>query len=236
MKHVEEISPHCYSFTRWKHFPLIAVFSDSAYNFSHDTAITEKNLFLSHVGLNINSVIFPQQVHGAGVSIVGKGSPQTVLARDGLISSERDVPIAILTADCAPLFFYAPRTNVIGIVHAGWRGIRDGIIHSTLDTMTNNFRVNTKDIHVACGPAIRSCCYEVGEDVSHYFNSGVTHKDSRIFLDLPEVIKSELCEHGVLAHNIIDSELCTHCLQDTFFSYRREGENTGRILSLIMLK
>ncbi len=235
MNQIEEIIPHFYSFSKWRKYHILAGFSDRTCNFSRDAEIGPKNVFLSKLGLNLDSVIFPQQVHGNAISYVFEGS-LTDTECDGFITNEYKTPLAILTADCVPVFFFSPTGNIAGIVHAGWRGISKGIIPSLYDKIKFKFNVKNHDMHFAIGPAIRSCCYEIGEDVAQYFKDYIIRKQGRIYLDLVEVIKSELIQRGVLCSNIIDSQICTYCKSDIFFSYRKEGDISGRILSIIFLK
>jgi len=236
MKQIEEYVPHFYSFTRWKQFPLIAGFTDRMFNFAIRADSKRKNTLLAQLGLTIDSIIFPKQVHGGTVYIIDKSTISRLFKCDGLVTHEIEIPLAILTADCAPLFFFLPSQGVIGIAHAGWKGILNGIVLSMINTIAKGYNVEVNDMQVGIGPAIRSCCYQIGEDVANLFKEGITNKDGQLYLDLIHIIKGELIKKGVISSHIIDSEICTSCQSNRFFSYRKECNNVGRMLSLIMLK
>jgi hypothetical protein len=92
-----------------------------------------------------------------------------------------------------------------------------------------------KDISVAFGPAIGVCCYEVSKDFQDYFPNEVVSREGKYYLDLKRVNKEQLREQGIEEKNIHDSDICTCCNHD-YFSYRREGKQTGRMISLMLLR
>ena len=86
------------------------------------------------------------------------------------------------------------------------------------------------------GPAIRKCCYEVEEKFTQLFKSGIIKKKNKTYLDLIANNKGQLLKSGVRRKNILDSGICTCCEDKDFFSFRREGDRAGRMMSVIMLK
>ena len=102
--------------------------------------------------------------------------------------------------------------------------------------MQDEFNISPARLQVTFGPAIRACCYEVGEEFRGYFNYGLNNKQGRYYLDLAGINKRQLLDAGVREENISDSGLCTSCRSKEFFSYRREGSSSGRMISVVMLR
>lgn len=213
------------------------------YGNSQDSIDNRKN-FLERLSINYQDLVCAKQVHKTKVSYVkeedkGKGalSYDTALAdTDALITDRKQVPLAIFTADCLSIFLYAPKREIIGLIHAGWRGTQKNITTQTIDFLTKQFKVEPQQLYIGFGPAIRKCCYEVDAHFQNLFDKGLIQKDGRYFLDLVGLNKEELLDLGVKKENIFDCEICTFCQNKDFFSYRREGKACGRIISVIMLK
>jgi YfiH family protein len=145
---------------------------------------------------------------------------------DALISNTGVV--GIKTADCVPVLLADPVTNSVAAIHAGWRGTVADIVGEAVRALTQRWQTRPEDIHAAIGPCIGPCCYEVGPEVARQFEIKCTGK---IHLDLPAENERRLREAGV--RNIWKSGECTFCAGDRFFSYRREREQAGRMLSFI---
>ena len=101
--------------------------------------------------------------------------------------------------------------------------------------MNEQWQTDPKDIKIAFGPAIRSCCYEVGSEFQEFFPEDCISRDNRHYLDLPQMTHDQLLSAGVDKTNICDCGICT-CCDSNYFSFRREGNDAGRMISLIMLK
>jgi polyphenol oxidase len=227
--------PDCYSFSRWKELPLIAGTIGRDYDFTPEHETAKKKSFLRALSIDLERMIFPQQVHADSVMIVDDSSASYQEA-DALVSASKNVPLAIVTADCLPVFLYCPDKEVIALVHAGWKGLRLGIISKTIDRMQTVFQAPPRDLQIAIGPAIHTCCYEVGSDVAREFPAEFMNiRTGRTYLDLSAVAIAEACALGVSRENIIDSQRCTACENEHFFSYRQEGNAAGRMASFIML-
>ena len=109
--------------------------------------------------------------------------------------------------------------------------------------LSREYGSRPEDLIVGMGPAIRGCCYEVGEDCILPFTkmdsgkSGIVKitNEKKLFLDLPEANRREGCEAGVLNSNIYADGPCTFCENQRWYSYRKEG-NTGRLITMTMLR
>jgi len=154
---------------------------------------------------------------------------------DGLVTNISNVALVIRTADCLPVFMYDTKRKCLGLLHAGWRGSYQNIVQQAVSIMRQNFRTEPQDLKAALGPAIRSCCYQVGGEFRDYFPREIIHRNQDVYLDLPQVNTRQLVELGVWKENIFDCGLCT-CCDKRFFSYRREGNEAGRMISLMMLR
>lgn len=171
--------------------------------------------------------VFMSQVHGNQVSQVDTNTQSPVIA-DALISRVPGLPLVVLSADCLPILVSSKR--VVGVVHAGRKGILNGIIGKTIAAM---YEVGGSDLIATIGPAICRDCYEVDP---HMYQEAIsldpylTTSDSKHSLDLRASALSQLEKVGVLV-NVID--ICT-AHDEGYFSYRRDG-NTGRNAGVIVL-
>jgi YfiH family protein len=214
-----------------------------------ENVIENINIICDAAGFNIRDIVLPGQVHGSKCSIVkacdrgkGVGRASDIKGVDALITSERDVAICILTADCVPVFLFDEDAGVIAICHAGWRGIIYEIIPKTILKMAESFSVRPEGIKAAIGPSIGPCCFEVKDDVKNKFqesfgsDSGIINgKGAKWNIDLWKAACLQLENAGIKQENIIKSNLCTCCNKDYFYSYRRDGSKTGRMISMIEL-
>lgn len=195
---------------------------------------------LKKIDISWRRLVAPFQVHGDRVAVVdehfcghGALSRKTALvATDALITDKKNLPLSVLTADCLSVFLFDPKRRALAVVHAGWRGLKKKILTKTVRKMRRVFGTFGFELLVALGPAIRSCCYEVGEDFLKYFFRGFIRRDGRLFFDIPHQAAAELKECGVRHSRIFDSSLCTSCMSAQFFSYRQEGEHAGRGMSV----
>jgi YfiH family protein len=176
-----------------------------------------------------------RQIHSSDVRDA-RGLGDRACQGDGLVTSEISRAIGVRTADCVPILLLDIRQRAVAAVHAGWRGTAGGISQRALASMHDWFASEPRDVYAAIGPCIRVCCYEVGSEVAGAFVSlfpewpAVTGKRH---IDLPEANRRQLQAAGVAASHISDSGLCTACLAEQFFSFRKEPSNPGRMVSAI---
>jgi len=207
-------------------------------------SLENRRIFLENLGIDYQTLVCTQQQHGSRVKIVkktdkGRGALSYATAisdTDGLVTEEKNLPLAIFTADCLSVFLYDSNNKSIGLVHAGWRSSKENIVVKTLKIMQEGFNTRSEDVYAAFGPAIRSCCYEVGQDFKDIFPSDLIEKDGRLYLDLVKINKKQLLDCGLKDTNIFDLNLCTFCRSADLFSYRKEGPSCGRMMSVMMLR
>lgn len=173
------------------------------------------------------------QVHGGivvdSVSYNG-GAPDA----DGMWTRSPADLLVIRAADCAPIWFVDQGGRSIALVHAGWRGVAAGIVEHAVDALARA-GASISDIHVAVGPHIGSCCFEVGPEVAQAFQNDVgalrsadrlliapRGRDS-VALDLSASIAHRLASTGIDGTRVAISTACTRCREDLLHSYRRNG-------------
>jgi polyphenol oxidase len=156
---------------------------------------------------------------------------------DALFTDEIQRGIGVRTADCVPLLLVDTKSRSVAAVHAGWRGSASALARRALERMTQDCGTDAANVWVALGPCIRECCYEVGDEVAAQFVALFPEWEplsgGKTRLNLPEANLRHLTAAGVSAEHIFDSGLCTSCTPEHFFSYRREPQNPGRMLSAI---
>jgi len=155
---------------------------------------------------------------------------------DALVTDDLKRRIGVRTADCVPILLMDAGKRAVAAIHAGWRGTVAAIVSRTIEKMHADFGSNPADIRAALGPCIRECCYEVGPEVASQFGAifpELAKSMGKRHVDLAEANVRHLKAAGVPESQIFDSGLCTACLSEHFFSYRREPGNPGRMLSVV---
>ncbi len=173
-----------------------------------------------------------RQVHGTSVA-APTGSDERPEADAWAGVPDRGVLLGILTADCLPVLLCHPPSGTLGAAHAGWRGAVAGVAEATLKALG----APAEEIHVALGPCIGPCCYQVGPDVADAVGgttrlTGWPGRADRFRFDLRGFVRDRLLAHGLSPDRIEESPLCTSCRPDLFFSFRRDG-STGRLCSFV---
>jgi YfiH family protein len=156
---------------------------------------------------------------------------------DAAVTSVHGALLGVQTADCVPILIADSEARCVGAVHAGWRGTAAHIAELTVARLTQKFGVKTENLSAAIGPHIGVCCYEVGEEVV----TAIADPDAferrtewtRPHLNLAVANRNQLLRAGMNPDRIDTTVLCTRCRADLFFSYRREGQQFGRLVSVI---
>lgn len=152
-----------------------------------------------------------RQVHGAGVVVVRDAGDGVGVEADAAVSADGDVALAVLTADCAPVALASPE-GVIGVAHAGWRGLVAGVIGATVDAMR---ALGAGEIHAVVGPCIHPSCYSFSAgdlDAAVAAGGPELRGVDRLggpALDLPAGVVAALGRAGALVH--AESGICTAC-------------------------
>lgn len=179
------------------------------------------------------------QTHSSSLQyVVDPGTPSTQYSADGAWTDQPDVVLAILTADCLPIVISDTAGSQIAVVHAGWRGLADGIVENALKVFSPD-----AELHAWLGPAIGPKAFEVGEDVRHVFIArnprystafAPTQNSGKYLADLYALARAEL----QLLRNVTvtGGDYCTYTQADWFHSHRRDGVRSGRMATIAWLQ
>jgi YfiH family protein len=210
-------------------FNLAEHVGDNPEHVKANRELLKKNLNLP------NEPVWINQTHSSIIVEALPKSAETVA--DASFSSSKNQICVILTADCLPILICHRSGSHVAAVHAGWRGLANGIIENTLDTL----RLPNDELLVWLGPAISPANYEVGEEVRTQF---VIHNPEATYAFLPSPNKRWLANLYALARirllklgvtSIYGGDYCTYADPTRFYSYRRDGNKTGRMASLIWI-
>ena len=216
---------------------LLSSFSSLEQGFIANFSQDEITLLANDSGLSEIKTL--NQVHSDKILEIS-GERLDKLDGDSLYTDIKGIGVGIYTADCLPIIYFAEERNIVGAVHAGWRGTLKEIVAKTFTYLTKKLNCSKSNIYVAIGPCIEGNCYEVGEDVAGEFirkfdnyEKFLTKKnDSKFNLDLKEANINQLQTVGINNINVLGN--CTYC-DENLPSYRRDGTGAGRILSFIGL-
>lgn len=208
-------------------------------------AVTANRDYLSQRLGCKHSIAWLEQVHSNDVIRVDQAlqheadecrSAQGLGRGDALVTSCVDQPIAMMTADCLPVFLVDDLGREVAVVHAGWRGLLNGVLEAAIES----FEAPAMRLKAWLGPAICVDCYEVGPEVYESFQGSSREfgaafiqrktKSDRKQFDLKKAAAIVLANLEI--GSVTDGRLCTSCLGNKFFSYRRDGV-TGRMASVI---
>jgi YfiH family protein len=188
------------------------------------------------------------QVHGTDLLVIDSPNPDYAhfhrLESDGIITNQPGVMIGVCIADCIPILLLDPAKRVVAALHAGWQGTAGEIARQGVEALVAMFDVKPRNILAAVGPGIGRCCYEVDTPVIDVFKSRSAGYEAfaeakgagKWQLDLSLANRRQLLAAGIPEENIETTDLCVCCEHDLFFSYRRDGGDTGRQMGFIMLK
>ena len=192
---------------------------------------TNRALLREHLPRN---PVWLTQIHGARV--VRADEIREPPEADAAYTRQADTVCAVMIADCMPVLFCDARARVVGVAHAGWRGLSSGVIENTVAAMG----VDAGELLAFLGPAIGPDAFEVGADVRDAFLASEPaasaafrpHREGKWLADLFLLARQRLARQGV--HRIFGGGLCTVRDPARFYSYRRD-HTTGRMAALIWL-
>lgn len=193
-------------------------------------------------GITQDHIYLPVQKHTDTVVVPDAGLSPAIA--DAVVTNRKDILIGVQVADCVPILLYDSRRHVIGAVHAGWRGTAAGILRKTIRTFMERFSGDPRDILMAIGPSIKSCCYEVDPDVAHAVAKASGHEDTipgarireeyirkkgaKYHVDLPLANRHQALAEGLRQENIWITQDCTFCNPAKYCSYRYAKGTTCR--------
>lgn len=204
----------------------------------------QKNVELAADALRVSSekIFFLSQVHGADVvELAGDESRDAVLHRtgDAIWGRASDMACCVRTADCVPVLIADRASGSVAAVHAGWRGTVAGVVKATVDVLRANSAGS--NLIAAIGPHISLDAFEVSADVAETLERsspapGVVRQrpGEKPHVDLRKLVRAQLVALGLGSDAIDDVSGCTVLEPERFFSFRRDGRESGRLLSAIV--
>lgn len=206
--------------------------------------ISNRRKFASQsLGINPSKMITANPTQGCKAVIVSeKNIGKIIPDSDALITQIPDIGLRIFTQDCVPVFIHDLEETTIGIIHAGWRGIKGGIIENAASQI-EKLGINAQNLKFFTGPSISQCCYEIDGEVADYFLANhpkcTAKNNEKIHLSLQKTIEEKLTLFGVLPSNIFTDPNCTFCSKDYFghkyFSWRRDRQVSATHASIITI-
>jgi polyphenol oxidase len=226
-----------------------------------ENVVENRKRLQAAVGAKDFPLVTLRQIHSDVIYPFG-AAPGTPCKGDALMTEEAGLLLGAQTADCVPVLLVDPKKRAVAAIHAGWRGTLARITQKTVGRMQLEFGCKPGDLLAAVGPSIGPCCYEVGAefvtkfsaqfaDADEYFDEARTGDEpnplqwlnmkppghqpppKNVHLDLWKANRSQLLAAGLREKSIFVSGLCTACRVDLFFSYRKEGPVSGRMLSVV---
>ncbi len=166
---------------------------------------------------------FQKQLHGTDIfAAVSQSDPHQDIRGDGWILRTPGVYAGIFMADCVPLFLWNEDASVIGVFHAGWRGVAAGMPEAAVAAF-GKAGVGSAAVAAALGPHIGPCCYRVGPELKDRFDpASFSERGDGWHLDLEAEIRRRLASSGVRSGAVSSSGVCTHCDEQDSFSFRRD--------------
>jgi len=228
---------------------------------TRENVLENRRLLQAAVGAQESKLVVMRQIHSDVIHRFA-AVPGQVCKGDASITREAGLLLETSTADCVPILLVDPKQRAVAAIHAGWRGTLARITQKTVGRMQLEFGSKPADLLAAIGPCIGGCCYEVSADfvtkfaaqfadADEYFDEARTGDEpnplqwlnmhppghqppaKNVHLDLRKANQSQLVTAGLCTKNVFSSDLCTGCRTDLFFSYRKEGAMSGRMLSVI---
>lgn len=187
---------------------------------------------VSKFGILSKKIVSMDQVHGNKVVILENDNLTNTKETDGVIT-DKPIILCVQTADCLPVFMFDSNRRIVAAIHAGWRGLYKGIIKKAVTRM-KELGSKPMELVVAVGPHIQVCCYDVPKERIQNGLSG-NLRGNKWYLDLKKIAFTQLKSEGVQTSSIDISDICTYC-NSNYWSFRRDGEKSGRMLNIIGLK
>lgn len=200
------------------------------------------------MGVGIDGMAVTKQVHGNAVRIVTRADRHICMApvpyeADGIVTSEKGLPLLCMVADCVPVLLWDGERGVIGAIHCGWRSSVTDILKNALEQM-GALGTEPACICAAIGPSIGACCFETDDDVPRAIEtylSGDTkglftrRPDGKTLVDLRGANARRLLQLGLRPEHIDISHECTMCSHEKYWSHRYTKGRRGSQSAVIVL-
>lgn len=213
-------------------------------------SVGRRRQICDHLGLAFEALTCAEQVHGSELAVVddrsagaGRDGRETAVPGvDGLLTDRPGVGLMLLSADCPLVVVFDDRRGAVGVAHASWKGTVGQISRRLVSRMIEAFGCDPADMHAGVGPSAGPESYVVGDEVreraaaspanhERYFRD----KPGGMTFDLWSANRDQLIESGLRSDRVEVAGICT-LADERFFSYRREGPETGRFALVVAVK
>ena len=215
-----------------------------------ETIAENRSSLCKLLDISDDHLIMPHQVHGTGITQIGRTFfllseeiRQTALEGiDALMTNLPGVCIGVSTADCIPIIIYDSEHHAASVVHSGWRGTVANITEAAVASMQAAYHSRPEAMKAVIGPGISLKNFEVGDEVYEAFSDAgypmdeIARRDEKWHIDLWRCCQLQLEATGIPSGLIEVSGICTYDRVDDYFSARRLGGDSGRILTGVVLR
>jgi len=201
---------------------------------SEANVASNRKTFLKEFRISEAQLAEPLQISRDGIKIVD--TPGIYANQDALITTRPGLFLRVLTADCSPILIWSLNDRVVAAVHSGWQGSELDILGQTLQLMKMKLGVDLDSLCIALGPGLTQEKFEVGPEFKEKFSSEyllpLQGKDKYLFNN-NAYLRDTAIKQGVPADQIETLAYCSYRDDELFFSHRRDGGTTGRMMSVI---
>ncbi|CAN5617535.1 peptidoglycan editing factor PgeF [soil metagenome] len=210
-------------------------------------AAVERERWARASGIDPDAIYTVHQIHGNQVAAIDQPRSATseigpsLGQADAIMTATPGVAVMTLHADCLAIILVDPSKPAVCAIHAGWRGTVVDVVGAAVSAMQSTYGSDPGSLIAVFGPGMKSCCYEVGDEVVEAWRA-VAGDDADIALkpgprrwhfDLGLANRWLLERAGVRSAQIDDPGLCTMCNGDRWFSHRQQGPDTGRFGAIV---
>lgn len=183
----------------------------------------------------VDKITWMTQTHSTICHTINDQITFDALVGDGLVTQRKQHALMMMTADCLPVVLVNAEGSEVANLHAGWRGLANGIIENTIAEM------KTQPVYAWLGAAISQDCFEIGQEVKDAFCSKYPEletafkagmKEGKHYADLYAIARYILQQQGV--RHVLGGDQCSYGQSDEYFSYRREAK-TGRMATFVFM-
>lgn len=221
-------------------------------NDERENVLKNFELIAQVLDTNVEKMVLSNQIHDNRIKYIteidkGKGilRDSDIVGYDGLITDKKGIALVTFYADCTPVYLFDPVKEIIASVHSGWRSAYKQIATKCVKKMHSMFKSDPSDIEVVIGPSLGFCCFEIGEDIYKLFKNKFGYVGDGVYvkaehdkwkLNLNRIISHDLIDSGIKKEKIFNSDVCTKCNNDKFFSFRGDKGKTGSLAAIIQLR
>lgn len=206
-------------------FPLLHPYRDRL-TVAWWNKLDEQPLAKAAEACGATAVAHLEQMHGTVMHHV-HGAVDATQQGDAMVTEIPGLLLATKSADCQSLVLYSPERNIVAVIHAGWRGLRDGVIPTSIAALRKEFFIDPRTLLVGAAPSLGLCCSEFSDPVRELpdIDPSFIHGNH---VDLQGLADAQLEQCGVSRRHIDRMTLCTKCNADKLWSYRAAPDSVQK--------